>query len=242
MRSFVDSIQKYSVLSPQEVAALNALPNQIVRVAPNAPIVTENEPSRFYHVLTDGFAACSRMLPGNRRQIIAFLVSGDACDLHAVSGGRTLHSVTALMPCTVTRLPIPEVLALIETSPRIAHAFWLDAIGQSSVLAEWIANVGRRTGAERVAHLICEIFTRLRRIGLARPQGFEWPVTQVQLGDATGLSTVHVNRILRDLKTTNLLTLYGNSVVIENFAALKAFCGFDETYLNPIPDLAASRA
>ena len=139
------------------------------------------------------------------------------------------------MALTPTKLAFVPHLALNEmtrTYPEIAAAFWRDTLIDAAVFREWLAGVGRRTAHQRIAHVICEVYVRMRAMGLTENGGFRLPVTQAELGDSLGLSTVHVNRVLQDLRRDGLSSSKGRFVAIENWEQLKAAGDFDASYLH----------
>jgi CRP-like cAMP-binding protein len=121
----------------------------------------------------------------------------------------------------------------IHAHPRIGDIFWRDTLIDAAIFREWIANVGRREAYGRIAHLLCEVFVRLRAVGLTNGQAYQLPITQAELGDATGLSTVHVNRTLQELRGNGLITTpRGGHVIIEDWDGLREAGEFDPTYLH----------
>ena len=231
LQPFLRKLQRFAPLTEQEADAIVEAVAEVRRVIAGEEIVREGSQPETCHVLLDGFVAHHKSLGTDKRQIIAFGIPGDTCDLDAFIGGRMDHSVTALMPSRLAVLPHERLLDLTAAHPRIARALWRETVLDASIFAEWVANIGRRSAMERLAHLVCETFIRLQTAGLARERGFEWPVTQKHLSDATGLTPVHINRVLRELRVGGLLTLHGSSVVIEDWEALKQLSGFDSGYL-----------
>jgi CRP-like cAMP-binding protein len=236
LQPFLHKLQRFAPLTEREAQALFEAAGEVRRVDAADDVVREGSQPDACHVLLDGFIAHHKSLAADKRQIIAFGIPGDTCDLDAFVGGRMDHSVVALMPSTLAVIPHDALLAVTAAHPRLARALWRETVLDASIFAEWVANIGRRSAPVRVAHLVCETFTRLQQAGLARARGFEWPVTQKQLGDATGLTPVHINRVLRDLRKDGLLTIHGSSVRIDDWEGLKRLSGFDPSYLNPRRD------
>jgi CRP-like cAMP-binding protein len=145
------------------------------------------------------------------------------------------HGVLTLTNCTVAQIPREALLEMTEKHPRIVRALWWTTIVDEAIVREWVANVGRRTASQRIAHLFCELLTRLKAVGLAEDDPFEFPLTQAELADATGLSTVHVNRTLQELRASGLITLKGRLLAIHDAERLKALAGFDPIYLHLAP-------
>jgi CRP-like cAMP-binding protein len=146
--------------------------------------------------------------------------------------GDTDHSIGTLVPTTVAVIPHAILRDLIEQYPAIAQALWQDTLIDSAVFREWMIGIGRRSANQRIAHVLCEIYVRLKAIGLAGNGTVALPVTQAELGDSLGLSTVHVNRVLQELRRDRLIALHGGQLVIQNWAGLKEAGEFDPGYLH----------
>ncbi len=141
------------------------------------------------------------------------------------------HSLGTLTASKVAFVPHEHVRALNRRCPRIADVFWRDTLIDAAVFREWMAGLGRRDAFARMAHLLCELFLRFKAVGLANGHGFELPVTQAELADALGLSTVH-NRTIQELRAKNLIVLRGSALTIPDWEALKQAGEFDPTYLH----------
>jgi CRP-like cAMP-binding protein len=128
-------------------------------------------------------------------------------------------------------LPHKSRLEITDRHPRIARALWADMLVDAAVFREWLANIGRRSAYRRVAHLLCEVMMRLDAVGLAQSGSYELPVTQTELADALGLSTVHINRILQQIRGEGLITFRGNMLMVHEWERLKAAGNFDQAYL-----------
>jgi CRP-like cAMP-binding protein len=142
------------------------------------------------------------------------------------------HSLGTLARSTLAFLPHDTVRDLIRRCPRIGDAFWRETLIDAAVFREWMLGLGRREAYGRMAHLLCELYVRLKAVGLANGHGYEMPLTQAELGDALGLSTVHVNRTLQDLRGEGLITLQGGSVAVLDWEGLRKAGEFDPTYLH----------
>jgi CRP-like cAMP-binding protein len=177
------------------------------------------------------FACRYKFTSDGRRQIMAYLVPGDFCDLHVFILKHMDHSIATLSPCTVVDIPRAHVLELTER-PAIARALWWATLVDEATLREWLVNIGQREAAQRIAHLLCELLLRLRAVGLANGDSYELPITQAELGDTTGVSTVHVNRSLQALREAGLITLKAKYLVILDAKRLEKFSGFRANYLH----------
>lgn len=220
-----------STLSPQERAAVAALPVGEVRVASRDYFAREGEVLTRACMLIDGFAARYKLLPDGARQIVSLHVSGDIIDLHSVVLGVVDHSAAALGPARVAYLPHKAVLDAMEVYPGIARAFWYDAMVDGAIAREWLLNIGRRDAYGRLAHLFCEMALRMEAVGLCHDGRFQFMVTQSELADATAMTPVHVNRTLHKMREAGLISITGSEVRIENWNALSRAGSFDPTYL-----------
>lgn len=217
-------------LDRSEVELLDSLTNDVRSVAPKKDIISEGMRPTHLHVILHGWAARYRMLPNGTRQITAFLIPGDFCDLHA-SILKLDHNVAALSACKVAWIASDEFDRLTATHPRLTRSMLRCTLQNEAILREWIVNIGRRTSYERIAHLLCELRCRLSAVGLVLDDRFDFPLTQAHLADAAGLTAVHVNRVIRRLRTNDLIRLAGNVVTLKDVAALEKVAGFDPRYL-----------
>ena len=133
---------------------------------------------------------------------MSFYIPGDIPDLQSLHLEVMDHSLATVVTSKVAFIPHEVVRSFLRAHPRIADVFWRDTLIDAAVFREWVVNVGRRDAYARIAHVLCEVYVRLRAVGLVNGQAFEMPITQAELGDATGLSTVHVNRTLQELRET----------------------------------------
>jgi len=183
-------------------------------------------------VVLSGFACRHKLRASGARQINAYLVPGDLCDLDVALLDEMDHTITTLSTCTVVRLA-PELIAdLLTHHPQIARALRKNTLVDEATLREWLMNVGRRSSVERMAHLFCELLLRFRAVGLAPEDSYPLPLTQVDLADTTGITSVHVNRSLRELRQGGLIELQGGRLKILDYARLRALAEFRVNYLH----------
>lgn len=183
-------------------------------------------------VILEGFAVRSKLLRDGRRQIFAFLVPGDFCDLHVAVLDQMDHDILSMMPCRVAQISRDAVREMTETRPKLAKALWWCTLVDEAILREWLVNLGQRDAEQRIAHLFCELHTRLHAIGLTTDGSFSLPITQNELGDTMGLSAVHVNRSLRSLRDAGLVSFRGRVIQIPDVERLQHFADFDPSYLH----------
>lgn len=163
---------------------------------------------------------------------MAFLMPGDACDLHVNMLEQMDHSIQALTTSLIATVPKAEMQVMMRDYPKIAHAMYTAQLIDEGIMRAWIVSMGRRSSLERVAHLICELYLRARDIGLTTEQEFALPLSQLVLADALGLTAVHINRVLSKLRTTGAMELRRGSVAILDPVLLVQIAGFDENYLH----------
>jgi CRP-like cAMP-binding protein len=184
------------------------------------------------HLILEGFAFRYKVLPDGQRQIVAYLIPGDLCDLHVSILGEMDHGIATVTPCKVAYIPGQTIEEITEKHPRITRALWWATLVDEGTLREWLVSMGRRPAEKQMAHIFCELLLRLQIVGLATENSFELPMTQEQLGDTLGLSTVHVNRVLQDLRRDGLITLRDKVLTIHDVEELKRFADFDPNYLH----------
>jgi len=228
----IRKLESIADLTAEEKDAVRALPLSVKDVPADYEIVVEGaRPSQCCLVL-DGFACSYKMLPTGARQIMAFWIAGDVPDLQSLLLKTMDHSIGSIVASRLAFIPHSAIAEAARRYPGLATAFWRETLIDGAVFREWLVNVGRRNAYARLAHLICELYLRLRVVGLADENGFDMPVTQMELGDAMGLSTVHVNRSLQELRRDGLIVSKGRYVGIPDWEALKRAGEFDPTYLH----------
>lgn len=183
-------------------------------------------------LVLSGFACRYKILRDGKRQIVALLLPGDFCDLHVAILGAMDHGIATFSPCTIADLSRAKVLDLTEQYPRIGRALWGATLVDEAVLREWLVNIGRREGVQRMAHLFCELLMRFQAVGLADGDSYPFPLTQTDLADVLGLTSVHVNRMLQVLRQAGLIVLQKQRLAIPDVDRLKAFCDFNPDYLH----------
>jgi CRP-like cAMP-binding protein len=231
MESLFAKLARYEPIADQEKAFLVASVSQGIDYAPGQSIVEEGSSPVESSLVLEGFAGRTRILADGARQILAFHIPGDFCDLHSFLLARMDHSIEALGRCRVAKVPHRRIANITERFPRLTRALWWDIALDAAIQREWMVSMGRRSAYEQMAHLLCEMFLRLRVVGLVSGNSFDLPVTQEQLGDAFGLSTVHVNRMLQALRRGNLIATSGRRITVPDLEALKEAAGFDPIYL-----------
>jgi CRP-like cAMP-binding protein len=192
----------------------------------------EREPSQGFFVVLEGLLARFRSLQSGKRQIVGYALPGDVLDTSDGRESIATYGLCTLAPSTVARISEDDFAALMAGSPRIAKGVWRAQGEQFSIACEWLLNVGQRNAEQRIAHLFCEQYYRLRAVGQARDKSFAFPLTQRDLADSVGLTNVHVNRVLQALRHEKLVTFDSGAVTILDLDALVEKAEFDPHYLH----------
>ena len=204
------------------------------RVNADQDLIKEGDRPNDVHLVLEGFAYRYKLLPSGQRQILSFLLPGDFCDLHVAILGAMDHNIGTLTPSTIVDIPRQTIEDLIEHDPRITRALWWVTLVDEAVLREAIVNMGQRPAEQQLAHLFCELYVRLTAVGRLRGSSFNLPLTQEELGETLGLSTVHVNRCLQQLRADGLIDFRSQLLTVTDFKRLAGFCGFNPNYLHLI--------
>ena len=226
------SLERRDRLSPEEHRLIAQLPARKRRFESGGELVAEHsEPSESCLILS-GFVARAQFLPDGKRQLTAVHIAGDFVDLHALLLKVMDHSVVALTPCEAAFMPHTSLVALIEAAPHLGRLFWLSTVIDGAIERNWVTSLGRRAANVHLAHLICELFVRLETVGLVRGNSFDFPLRQSDIADMIGLSLVHTNRTIQELRTSGLITWERKVMTIVDQQRLREFAEFDPTYLN----------
>jgi CRP-like cAMP-binding protein len=228
---FVDRLRARSSLNHQEVAALLDLRGHTVLAQAQVDIVSPGETSDHACLIVDGLAGRFGALIDGKRQITALHVAGDMCDLHSVVAPHVSWALQALSPTVLLRIPHRALRDIARAWPNVAEAFWRDCSVDASVLSQWVVNVGRRDACSRLAHLLCEMAVRMENAGLGSRAAFRLQATQTQIGDALGLTSVHVNRTFRTLRDAGLIRSRHHEIHILDWDRLSDIAEFDDGYL-----------
>ena len=226
-------LQNFARFSDQDLRALDALANiNIRRLRAREDIVREGDDIKFVHLLLDGWAYRHKTLKDGRRQIIALMVPGDLCDPDIFLLKEMDHSLAALTPARFARLPREALDRFAEAHAAINRALRRDTLVMAAIQREWTVSLGQRSAFERLAHLFCELLLRLGNVALVRNNSFELPLTQHELAELTGITPVHVNRTLQQLRARNLIRWKGREFYIPDVEALKGAALFSSDYLH----------
>jgi CRP-like cAMP-binding protein len=232
LHPLVRKLESIFDLAPEERAAVEAITGTVRHVGADEEVVRDGDRPAECCLILDGFACRYKISEEGRRQILSFHLPGDIPDLQSLHLEVMDHSLGTLTPSRLLFVPHDTMRQLCRRQPRIGDAFWRDTLIDAAVFRQWLVGVGVKEAYARIAHLICELFTRLRALGLADAEGFDLPLTQAELGDALGLSTVHVNRSLQKLRADGLIATTNRRVVVKDWERLKEAGEFDPVYLH----------
>ncbi|MEA3010292.1 MAG: hypothetical protein QOJ91_1984 [Sphingomonadales bacterium] len=219
-------------LDAEDRAAVLALPLTFRTLEPAAYIVREGEAADVCVILLKGFAYRHKVTGDGERQIMSIHMPGEFLDLQNCLLGIADHNVQTLTRCEIASVPVSALQALTEARPMVGRAMWIDTLVDAAIFREWIVNVGRRDSISRISHLLCEIALRLEAAGLAEDHRYELPMTQEQIADCTGLTPVHVNRVLKELGRQGLIDRDKRSVRILDWNRLQHVGDFNTRYLH----------
>lgn len=233
---FIRKLSRHQGLSTEEAEALSALPFILRDVSSGQDIIRQGDQPVHSCVMIKGLAARFKMVREGERQINSFHIAGDVPDLQSLFLERMDHGLTALIATTIALIPHRALDRLITENPGLARRLWRETLVDSSVFLEWMCNIGRRPAIIRVAHIICELFVRYDSVGLAQNMRIPFPLTHASLGDAQGLSVVHVNRVLKQLRQEGLILIEGRTLTVLDWPRLQELGDFNANYLHITDD------
>ena len=230
--ALIRKLESIARLTAEEKAALLRLPLRLKTLPADHDIVSEGDTPSECCLIVEGFACRYNVTVQGKRQILSFHISGDIPDLQSLHLKVMDHSLGALIPCKLAFIQHDDLRALMRNHFHLAGLFWRDTLIDAAVFRQWVVNVGRRQSPARMAHVLCELLVRLRAVELVEDHAFDLPVTQVELADALGITPVHVNRVLQDLRKQGLIALQGKFLKVLDWDGLKTAGEFDPTYLH----------
>lgn len=228
----VRKLNSHVALDETDKRALLDLPHNVRYFKAASHIVREGERPGACAILLKGFAYRQKLVENGSRQIVSFHIPGDALDMQQLYLDCADHNVQVLTEADVAMIPRSALRAIARERPTVAQAFAISAQIDASIAREWLLNVGRRDARQRVAHLLCEIAVRMDGQVLSAGYEFELPMSQEQLGDATGLTPVHINRTLKCLEGEGLIKRTKRMVQFPDWAALRRLAEFNPLYLH----------
>lgn len=219
-------------LSQEDRDAVFALPHTVRTLDHLTYTIREGDPPRECAVLLSGFAYRQKVTGDGARQIVALHLPGDALDFQNLYLNVSDHSVQMLTRGEVAVIPRSSLQELAQARPAIGHAILIKTLVEASIFREWVLNVGRRKARERMAHVLCELGSRLDAIGFAHEHGYELPMTQEELADTLGLTPVHVNRTLKSLEADGLIVRNRRSISFPDWDRMRDVADFNARYLH----------
>jgi CRP-like cAMP-binding protein len=231
LQIFVDRLCSRSVLTDEEKQAILDLPHRVAHIKTNRDFVKLGESTDHACFLLSGLIGRFGQNSEGERQITAIHIPGDMPNLYSVVQPESLSALQALSVATILRIPHQAIREVAARYPAVAEALWRDCAVDAAILSQWVVNVGRRDAKCRLAHLLCEMATRLEAVDDGKEAHFAFAATQAHLADATGLTTVHVNRTIKSLREAGLADVRAGRVDIFDWPGLMAAGDFDADYL-----------
>lgn len=224
-------------ISAEEEAALRGTLLDTVVHPAGRTLVRAGEEVNYSTLLLDGLIGRYKDLKNGQRQITHVHVPGDFADLHGFSLKRLDHSLLALTPCTIARAAHSRLRTITETMPHLTRVMWFSTNVDAAIHREWEVSLGRRSAIQRAAHLFCELHVRLGVVGLAEEDGYALAISQAELAECLGLTPVHVNRVLRELRERGLVEFRNGRVAFQDLPGVRRLAEFDPgyLYLDPLP-------
>lgn len=228
----IRKIESKFPLTAEEKRALQELPVQTQDVKTNQDIVQMGDQPSQCCLLLEGFSCVYKLTIEGKRQIMALHIPGDMPDLQSLHLKVIDINIASLSPCKLGFIQHQDLNLLFERHPRLIAPFWHQTLVDASIFREWLLNVGQREGYSRVAHIICELLLRLDAVGLVENNTFDMPISQAEMADATGMTPVHVNRVLQALRANGLIQSKKKQIAIPDWQNLKEAGEFDSLYLH----------
>lgn len=218
-------------LSDDEKAALLSAASEFKRFPAGSTIVQHGDRPENCTLLVSGFASRFNFTENGGRQITAIHVGGDFVDLHSLPLQRMDHGIGALSECVVLLFPHANLIDITREHPHLTRLLWMLTLLDGAIHRRWLVAMGRTSATSHMAHLVCELYLQLEAVGLAKDHQMELPLTQVEMADTLGISAVHSNRVLQELRSQGLLTWEGRHVTIDNWDGLVGQAQFDDEFL-----------
>jgi CRP-like cAMP-binding protein len=230
-------LQTVSGLDEADIAAIRALPIVVRQWEAGRPIVSEGDRPTDCCLIIEGFCVRAKTTVSGQRQILSIHIAGDIPDLQSLHLHRMDHDLITLIPSTLGFISHASMRALTRARPNIAEALWRDTLIDAAIFREWIVNVGQRPATSRLAHVVLELRERLAVIGRAGGDTFEMPLTQEQVGEALGITPVHANRVIKQLRDERIVDFSRGRVTVLDQTKLEELGQFDDLYLHQDPCL-----
>ncbi len=229
----IRKLHGFEKLPAHSVEALRTLGEKRLRtIKAREDVISEGDDPREVYLIVSGWALRYKILEDGRRQIMAFFVPGDIADLHVYILHQMDHSIGAITPLKVARISADDLEEVGDAHPRVLRALWWDTLVTASIQREWTVSLGQRDGVESLAHLFCELYLRMRAVGLCDDNRCSFPLTHQHLADALGLTQTHIGRVLATLRAMKVISLEKHELTVHNLAELRKIASFNSNYLH----------
>ncbi|CAO4137885.1 Crp/Fnr family transcriptional regulator [Methylorubrum extorquens] len=227
----IRKLESIATLTDEQRQAIESLPVRTHNLPARQDIVRDGDKPSQCCLILDGWACRYKLLGDGRRQILSFHVIGDVPDLQSLHVHTMDHGLATLTKAKVAFIPHENLLDLTLRHPSVGTLLWRATLIDAAIFRQWMVGMGRRSAFEQVAHLFCELYLKLQAVRLAEHYRCPLPVTQIDLADALGLTSVHINRVLKEMRGRSLITLRGHTLVIDAWDELLRVAEFDPIYL-----------
>lgn len=218
-------------ISAEEERAIRGLVSQVIEIREDRTFIRHGGELHQSTLLLDGWMARAKDLPSGHRQIAELHLAGDFVDLHGFTLKHLDHDLISISRCRLALIPHDRLTELAERFPHLTRVYWFGTNLDGAIHREWTLSLGRRSALGRMAHLFCELNIRLELADRAKNDSYDFPLTQVEFGECLGLTAVHVNRTLQELRRMGLVELQNRRVTILDLEGLKEIAEFDPAYL-----------
>ena len=229
---FIEKLQGFGQLSEAEIVALSEATSHPRKIPRRTDLIREGDRPGPVFVILDGWAYRYKILPNGTRQVLAYMMPGDCCDLHIGLLDEMDHCIQVITAASVVTISRESMDQLMSQHRGIAHAMYVAQLVDEGTMRAWITSMGRRSSIERVAHLMCELYLRAHNIGLITGTSLALPLSQILLADSLGMTPIHLNRVLKTLRESGAMSMSRGLLHIEDPAKLASIAGFDENYLH----------
>ena len=229
---FARKLSAFVVLSDQDLTAVSEIYARRRRFPAGRDMIHQGQQKQSAFILAEGWVCSYKNMANGSRQIVGFKIPGDFLGLRTVLLRTSDHNVEPVTPVEASEISAADLLNIFEERPRLSTAVLWTASRDEAILVEHLVGLGRRNAAERTAHFLLELAARLKLVGLGTKDAYACPLSQYLMADALGLSSVHVNRVLRELREAGLVTFHNGMVTFDDFDGLVALADFDRVYLD----------
>lgn len=219
-------------LADGDAARIEKLPLRLQNYNAGQDVVRDGQFLEQCCMVVDGYLMRHKIGAGGKRQIVSWHVPGDIPDLYSLHLNPVDHNITALGPAVIAFIPHDPFKQVLNASPSLTHIFWRETLVDAAAYREWVVNLGKRDALARIAHILCELLMRLQVIGLATDNRFNFPASQLDIADAAGMTPVHANRMIQQLRANKLIEWEGPSIRVLDVEGLKRLAEFDPSYLH----------